>query len=506
MSRISRRDFLKLGSVVTGTLALSNIAPKLSFGRGPSVPGIVVFVFDAMSAKNLSLYGYRRKTTPNFERFAQRAVVYNTHYSAASFTTPGTASLLTGLYPWTHRAINESGLVARDLASQNLFEAVGKGYYRLAFSQNMWPNYFFGQFQSEIEKILPPAAFSLIDEVYGDKFGTDLLTGHRTFEDFLLQDGVPPASLFFGLAERIQMHRAVARVQDADYPHGIPRTGNYPIFFKLKDMFDGLISTVNQLRSPSLAYLHLWSPHAPYIPAAKFWNFFTDQWRPIQKPDHVLGEHILPSQINNRRRAYDNYIANLDDEFGRLLDFLEQKGILDQSYVVITSDHGEFFERGEEGHVSPLLYDPVVRVPLMISTPGQTSRKDVYAPTVSTDVVPTLAHLIGREIPAWAEGELLPELGGSGAPGRSIFMMDAKYNPAFAPLSIASFAMRKDQYKLIYYKGYEQYNGRDAFELYDMENDPEEMNDLYSDNPSIAGPLREELFAKIDSVNAKYKH
>src|SRR5512140_96137 len=134
MTKLSRRDFLKVGSIVSGSAALSGLAPRVLAASSASsaAPNILVFVFDAMSAKNLSVYGYRRKTTPNLERFAQHATVFNQHYSAANFTTPGTASLLTGLYPWTHRAINQSGLIARNLIDRNIFRAMGPQYYRLA--------------------------------------------------------------------------------------------------------------------------------------------------------------------------------------------------------------------------------------------------------------------------------------------------------------------------------------------------------------------------------------
>jgi arylsulfatase A-like enzyme len=209
--------------------------------------------------------------------------------------------------------------------------------------------------------------------------------------------------------------------------------------------------------------------------------------------------------VNDRRRNYDEYIANLDAEFGRLLDFLDRKRILDQSYVVVTSDHGEFFERGVEGHISPLLYDPVVQVPLLISAPGQKTRQDVHIPTNSIDVLPTLVHLGGNQVPDWCEGQILPALGGSEDPDRSIYMMDAKVNPAFGPLSVASFAIRKGKYKLIYYKGLEQYKGADTFELYDMESDPEEIHDLFSGEPAAAKPLQDELLGKIESENSKYR-
>jgi len=121
MAHISRRDFLKMAAAAPAALAFSQmIAPG---PLGTNSPNIIVLVFDAMSADNLSLYGYRRKTTPNFERLAQRSTVYHSHYSAGSFTIPGTASLLTGLYPWTHRAINEEGQVAPAFVENNIFRS-----------------------------------------------------------------------------------------------------------------------------------------------------------------------------------------------------------------------------------------------------------------------------------------------------------------------------------------------------------------------------------------------
>jgi hypothetical protein len=201
---INRRDFLRLGSAFTGAAALSGLASSLkeATGQATSRPGVIIIVFDAMSATNLSLYGYPRKTTPSLERFAERATVYRQHYSAANFTTPGTATLLTGLYPWTHRAINEGGLIRRDLTKQNLFEAFGTDFHRLAFSQNFWPNYFIGQFQKDIDDFLAPAAFGFVEPTTGDIFRGDMVDGFRAFDDFLFKDGAPPGSLVFGTAEK----------------------------------------------------------------------------------------------------------------------------------------------------------------------------------------------------------------------------------------------------------------------------------------------------------------
>src|SRR5512140_1808433 len=171
MTRVSRRDFLKIGSALSGAFTVQRMLPQLS--DAISRPNILIFVFDAMSAKNLSLYGYRRKTTPNFERFAQRATVYNQHYAAGNFTTPGTASMLTGLYPWTHRAFNPGALVARSRVEENLFRALGTGWYRFAFSQNVWANYLLAQFDQDIERKLSPSSFSSASALVGDRLSRD---------------------------------------------------------------------------------------------------------------------------------------------------------------------------------------------------------------------------------------------------------------------------------------------------------------------------------------------
>src|SRR5512146_2080416 len=113
MSSISRRDFLKLASLfAAGTVVTLRAQPRQAGGNHPN---IIIILFDAMSARHLSLYGYGRETTPQLSRFAARCTVYNAHYSGSNFTTSGTASMLTGMYPWKHRALTQGGIVSRDV-------------------------------------------------------------------------------------------------------------------------------------------------------------------------------------------------------------------------------------------------------------------------------------------------------------------------------------------------------------------------------------------------------
>jgi arylsulfatase A-like enzyme len=506
MMHISRRDFLKVSSSVSGAALFSKLTTSPSARRADEAttrPNIIVLVLDAMSAKNLSLYGYHRQTTPNFERFAQRATVFQQHYSTGNFTTPGTASLLTGLFPWSHRAINLSGLIARERVHENLFAALGESYFRFAFSQNVLPLYLLDQFHGDLDEIRSPASFSILDSFVSASLGAGWMDADRAIEDLLFQEGHGTGSLVFGLAERLRRYRAVASAETPDYSGKLPHTST-PVFYQLKDVFNGLMGIAESLPRPFLAYLHMWAPHYPYVPSKEFEGKFLDGWEPEPKRSHRLVDprwHHSARILNENRRMYDEYVANVDHEFGRWYDSLRQSGILDSSYVIVTSDHGEMFERGVLGHETALLYDAVVRVPLMVSAPGQASRLDVEVPTSSVDLLPTLVHAAGGTIPAWCEGRILPGLGGPTDDQQSLYMMEAKDQPPRGPLTTASFALRKGRYKLIDYMGYPAYRVKHRFELYDLESDPEEINDIYSETLSAAWSMREELLARIETFN-----
>ena len=472
---------------------------------GTNSPNIIVLVFDAMSADNLSLYGYARSTSPNFERLAQRSTVYHSHYSAGSFTTSGTASLLTGLYPWTHRAIDEGGQVAPAFAQKNIFSLFGKSYDRAGFGQNVWAELLLGEFRSNLDVHIPPGAFSIREQLGGSLFARDAPVSYYAYDDFLYRLGDSPNSLIFGLLDRFVFGYRLRSIPTAGYPSNgrssdnyinIPHSDNYKIYYKLEDIFRGLLSQIHQLEQPFLAYFHLWSPHAPYTPRQEFIELFKqDGLDPTKKPKHPLGDQLSMDTMNYARLLYDGYVANVDWEFGKFLDELTATGILDKTYFVLTSDHGEMFERGIIGHENPLMYDPGLHVPLLISGPGQKTRNDIYSPTNSVDVLPTLLKMADREVPTWTEGQLLPGFGGVQDNSRATFTVDAKLNSSFGKLSIASMAMRKNGYKLSYYLGYGKINW---FELYNLQNDPQELTDLFSKDGSTANIMKDELLTAFN--------
>ena len=505
MTGITRREFLKSAGALSALALLPGVASWLSRasqqGADGSKPNIIILLFDAMSARNLSVYGYTRPTSPNMERFAERATVYHAHMSGGNYTIPGVATLLTGTYPWTNRALNHSGVIRRDLAANNLFGAVGAGYQRVVFPQSVWANFLVSQFQNDIDAYLPAGSFSELDYLLFERFPNDRNMALRSLDDFAFDLTQKPVSPVLGTIQRALYSRDVAQLPTFGYPNGIPHNVNYPLRFRLEDLFDGLASLTPTLPAPFISYFHLFPPHSPYRPNHVFFNSFNDGWSPVEKPVHRFSDNAPASKVNNSRRVYDEYVASVDMELGRLLDSFEESGVFENSYVILTSDHGEMFERGEIAHSTPLLYDPVVHIPLMIAAPGQNARRDIYAPTNAVDVLPTLASLAGKPIPEWCEGKLLPGFGGTEDFERSVYAIEAKSNSAFGPLHHATVAMRKGNLKLIYYTGYE---AEDSFEFYDLENDLEELKDLYPDMPLEAKRMQEELFDALDRVNKPY--
>jgi len=219
------------------------------------------------------------------------------------------------------------------------------------------------------------------------------------------------------------------------------------------------------------------------------------------KPKHSLVDNPFRNQeLNEYRLAYDQYIADVDSEFGFLMARLQDLNILENTCVIVMSDHGQLFERGLHGHLSRLMYDEGIHTPLIISSPRQTTRMDVHVPTGNTDLFPTLAAVMGKSASNKRfDGKLLPGFGGQQDPERSVFSIEAKENPAFQSLAMGSFVLIKGMYKLIFYTGYPGHE--DIVELYNLAEDPYEMKDLSSIDTVRLMQMKEELLAGIHDAD-----
>lgn len=492
-SPLSRREFLKLSTFTSmaGLLSLTRNAhlPQNNTG-GES--NIIIILLDALSAKHISLYGHPRETMPNLESFAKVSTVFHQHHSAGNFTAPSTASLLTGTYPWTHRNLHLNGSITREYVGKNIFSVLPQTYTTFGYTQNPFVEILLDQFKADLDRHPLMAEGSLIDKKIlqrNENYQIGFLS-----EEIIRGEFAPyKPALFFGtLIDIIQELIFNLRKKQYEKEYILIPNNETGLSFVLEETFQWVFDSIQTIPAPFFAYYHLFPPHGPYTPTNEFLDYFDDDLTPIQKPEHVFSTGESAEVLKSYSHSYDQYIAHTDDELGHLLDNLKTAGYFENSYILVTSDHGEIFERGIHGHTNQVFFEPLLRIPLVIHQPGQNDREDVDTPTSIVDILPTVCQITGQPVPDWVEGKILPGFENTQPElERAIFFVEAKENSKFLPLTKATTGLIKWPYKLVHYFGYELLE--DGFELFHLEDDPEELNNLYEELPVIAQSMQNEL-------------
>jgi arylsulfatase A-like enzyme/Tfp pilus assembly protein PilF len=224
-------------------------------------------------------------------------------------------------------------------------------------------------------------------------------------------------------------------------------------------------------RGPFFVWIHLYDPHAPYDPPEPFRSKYAD--------------------------AYDGEVAYVDAVVGKLLEQLRTKKLYESALVAVMADHGEALgEHGERGH-GIFLYDPTIRVPLVIKLPGTHAVERVDARVELVDVLPTLLQVAGVAVPRSVQGEsllgLMSQEQRAGAPstpaqGRSAPHERAAYSETDYPQRAFGWsslrALRSGKYLFV---------AAPRPELYDQAADAGEEHDLASANGAVAGTLAAQL-------------
>ena len=481
--KLSRRDFLKIAGIYSTSAAIPGYLLKpIKTETKTKKPNILIIVFDAWSASNISLYGYGRKTTPNLNHLAEKAIVYHNHYAGGNFTTPGTASLLTGTLPWSHKAYLLNEPVNKSFTKRNIFDAM-ENYQRIAYTHNPIANTLIRQFMGGVDEYIPMHNYflksnPLVDTLFPEDHDIATVGWDRIFKQ---QDDGFSYSLFFSRIngflekENLEMLDKIS----PEFPRGLP---NYDgiAYFTLENGIDGVVDVLRESSQPFLGYFHFLPPHNPFKTRIEFNNYFSgDDYIPPFKPNHLFMGESTNDEIIKKRRLYDEYILYVDAEFSRLFENLKSSGILENTYLILTSDHGEMFERGILGHMTPSLHQPVIKIPLLIFPPNATNRVDIHTSTSTIDLLPTLMYLTEHKIPDWAEGIILPPF--SSEMNKDIFAMVVRGIDKRKGITKATVMMVENQYKLNWYFGYDQLKqNEDLVEFYNLLEDPGEINNLYS--------------------------
>jgi arylsulfatase A-like enzyme len=505
---INRRDFLKLLTSysllrIQNSIIIKQLNSPL---KRKEYPNILILVLDALSGSRMSLYGCDRNTTPNIDKLAENATVYHRHYSSGNFTSPGTASLLTGTYPWYHRCFNIFGSVLNQKVNENIFNYLPKDYFKVSYTQNPLVMILLNQFINAIDLLPPMEETSLYSDTISKLFQKDFKLAYWSETIFRGRDIIllPSSILFLSFVDEFQqlLSGLVLRTTIKDlYPKGVPNNSQ-GMYFLLEDTIDWVENQISTYQEPFFSYIHLWPPHEPYFPHKDFIGIYPTDSKVQNKPEHFFSAGKTTEELINAQNAYDEFVYHTDFEIGCLLNFMRSEGFLDNTILIITSDHGQAFERGIEGHHTPGLYESLIRIPLIISIPGQNKREDIFIPTSAVDILPTLLEITGQPIPNFCEGMVLPSFCNKKVSyDRSIFIVEAKENSKFDPLQKVTLALIKGDYKLIRYLGYEGYENET--ECYNLAEDPNELENLYP-SYSIAQTLKKELDNKLFEVNQPY--
>ena len=431
-----------------------------SLPKAPAgAPNVLLLVLDTVRAESLSLHGYGRETSPNLVRLARKGSRFEHARAPASWTLPSHASMFTGRWPHELSATADRPL---DATYPTLAEFLSShGYVTGAFVANT----------------------HYCNAAYG------LDRGFSRYDDYSENRVISPVATLRSseLGKRLVRHAsALAGIAD---PYG-PRKDAPRI---QRDALDWLAAHPGR---PYFGFLNYFDAHDPYLlPAGASPRFGKGldaaSYAASVKRLHQLSKGKSTPQTAEQfrataaelRDAYDDCIAYLDEQLGEFFDELEGRGLLANTMVIVTSDHGEHLgERQLFGH-GRSLYRPLVDVPLVIVPPsGRPSRPDVRAPVSLRDLPATVADLAGL-------GESSP------FPGRSLarhWEASTSRSPASAdpPLSEVDIsakvpdnlshapAGRGPMKSLVAEEKVYIRNGDGLEELYDLDNDPSESHNL----------------------------
>jgi arylsulfatase A-like enzyme len=272
---------------------------------------------------------------------------------------------------------------------------------------------------------------------------------------------------------------------------------------------------LDSAREPFFLWLHLYPPHEPYLASKSFRGTFVKgtvfDALGSQRPylNRFYPEASQPA-VDMLRGRYDEHLLEIDHKFGGFLEALRERGLLDSSMIMVTSDHGEMFEKGYQGHGGPLLYNPLVHVPLIVRMPNGHPGRRVTTSAEHVDIAPTILDLLGFEIPRHMHGESLAGAmtgenrngggngnGGGGSGAKPKFSVATVCRTAGGYSRGRSMSVVSNGHKLILNLP------SGACELYDRVGDPEESTNIAAREPDIARELKGmilERFANSDAI------
>lgn len=404
----------------------------------PGAPNVVVVIVDTLRADHLSSYGYERDTSPFIDSLAAQGVRFETAIAPSSWTQPSHASLLTGRYTYeTHaetQPLDDTYPTIGEVMQTNGYRTGAFSANTLFFTRRQGHGRGFLHFEDNYQSV-PDAFFN--SSLYGFLFD------------------------FYGLRKALHYE-------------GVPTRR------LASDINRAALDWVDNGVQPFFVFLNYFDVHDPYTPPEPYRSKYASAPSPGGLVNGFVERYspsLTPEQIQSEIDAYDGSIAYVDDQIKALFGELEARGLLENTIVIVTSDHGESF--GEHGGIlqhSASLYLDEIHVPLIVWGPGQVpAAKTVETPVTITALPSTILSLVNAADDPF--------------PGPSLAVLFSGEAPADWPNPISELAQMNgaaevnpsthgamksvvgDEMQYIYHEKFGE-------ELYNWIEDPQEMNNL----------------------------
>ena len=502
---------------LTGMAALASLASCGSEKEAPKQYNIVYIMTDDHTAQMMSCYGSRFVETPNLDRIANDGVIFTNSFVANSLSGPSRACMLTGKHSHANGFTDNTTCVF-DGSQQTMPKLLQKAGYQTAII-GKW------------HLISLPTGFDHWEIVpeQGDYYNPDFITmdndtirkeGYLTnlITDMSIdwmenqRDKEKPFCLFIH-------HKAIHRnwlpdlkdlplYEDKTFPlpdnfyddyEGRPAAAaqQMSIFKDMDLIYDNKMNRADKtspLKERYESYVGRLNPEDRKI--------YDDFYQPIIDDfykKNPQGNELAEWKYQRYMRDYAKVVKSLDENVGRVLDYLKEKGMLDNTLVVYTSDQG--FYMGEHGWFDKrFMYEESMHTPLIMHLPKDFKAKGEIPQLVQNiDYAPTFLELAGAPIPEDIQGvSLVPLLKGEQPADWRKSLYYHFYEFPAEHMVKRHYGVRTDRYKLIHF-----YNDIDEWELYDLKEDPSEMHNLYG-QPGYE-KITEDLKAELVKLQTQYK-
>ncbi|MBL9191489.1 MAG: sulfatase [Opitutaceae bacterium] len=447
-----------------------DILPERASGAKPL--NVVFILSDDHRFDAMSFMGHPLAETPNLDRLAREGAHLKNAMVTTALCSPSRASILTGLYTFRHRVIDNQRAIPP-----------GTVYFPQYLQKAGYATAFLGKWHMGAE-------------------GDDPQPGFDHWVSFRGQGE------YYAPSPRYTLNVDGQRVPMKGY-----------MTDELTDYAIAWLQKQKPAEKPFFLYLSHKAVHAEFAPAERHRGKFAQRtWtRPKSMP---VTEEMIRNQprwlrdqrnswhgvdfpyhsdldIDKYYKAYGETLSAVDDSVGRVLDQLGKMGVLDNTLIVYMGDNGFMF--GEHGLIDKrVAYEPSIRVPLLMRAPKLIRPGTVVDQVVANiDIAPTVMEVMGLKPAAHFDGRsLVPLLRGEQVKWRDYFLYVYYWERNY-PQSPTVFALRGDRYKFITYYGL-----WDSNELYDLQSDPDEMKNLINDpaHRTTTETMTKQLYAMMEQL------